>query len=201
MKNIGLILLTTLALMLSCKAQEIVNLNTFNDGNNEGKYFKDLNNNFTPYLGVWEWQNGNQTFRVTLWKVEMEEHENGNRPSYYIDIIQGHYNMVQQGQPGSPIEETVYTSQKKIGNTITDWFPVIRVYAYDNNQCGGTVYDNSAEGYPNYPMGIRGGLKLNLIQGIPLQMEWKVTLPEGMYGNDQPTEFNIPTDIILTKVE
>ncbi|HNU59092.1 MAG TPA: hypothetical protein PKI08_03960 [Aquaticitalea sp.] len=187
--------------MLSCKAQEIVDLNTWNEGNNEGKYFKDLNNNFTPYLGVWEWQNGNQTFRVTLWKVEMEEYENGNRPSYYVDNIQGHYEMVQQGQPGGSIEETVYTSQKKIGNSITDWFPVIGVYAYDNNQCGGIVYDNSVEGYPNYPMGIRGGLKLNLIQGTPLQMEWKVTLPEGMYGNDQPTEFNIPTDIILTKVE
>ncbi|TYB69017.1 hypothetical protein ES677_14485 [Bizionia gelidisalsuginis] len=200
MKNILTTLIIIIITITSCKAQQIVDASTFNDGNNEAKYFKDLNNNFAPFLGTWEWQNGNQIFRVTLWKEEQVENENGNRPSFYWDQIKGHYEMVQLGQSGQQLETVIYTSQKKIGQSTSDWFPVISGRGVDGMNFDGTVYDNSVVYNPKYITGVRGILKLDIIPStIPSQMEWKVTLPQGMYGTDQPTEFNIPTDIILTK--
>ena len=200
MKNIIYTLAITIITFTSCKAQQIVDASSYNHNEREGKYFKDLTNSFAPFLGTWEWENGNQTFRVTLWKEEMVEHENGNRPSFWKDEIKGHYELVQSGQLGGQVEEIVYTSQKKIGNSVTDWFPVISGDTSNGINFEGLVYDNSIPLNNNYPMGIRGNLELNIIPGtIPSQLEWKVTLPEGMYGTNQPTEFNIPTDTILTK--
>ncbi len=204
MEKILYITFITFFTFVSCKAQTIVNRNTFNQGNNEGKYFKDLDNNFDNFIGTWEHQNGNEIFRVTLWKVEMEEHENGNRPSFWMDALKGHYEKVEvtTNTFGEIEESVIYTSQKKIGQSNTDWIPVISGGTNDGSGFGGLVYDNSIPYNPNYILGIRGHLDLDLISGTnPIQMQWKVRLPQGMYGTDQPTEFNIPTDIILTKVE
>ena len=198
-KHITIYSIFFLTFVIHTKAQDIVDISSFNIFEAEGKYYKDLNNNFAPFLGTWEWQNGNQTFRVRLWKEEMVEQENGSRPSFWKDTIKGHYEMVMQGQVGQQVEITIYTSQKKIGNTTTDWFPVITGTAYDNT-FSGSIHDNTLPLNNDYPLGVRGHLSLKIIQGSnPLKMEWKIKLPEGIYGNDQPTEFNIPTDIILTK--
>ena len=70
MKNVIYLFIINIITFTSCKAQQIVDYTTFNDGNNEGKYFNDLNNNFVPFLGTWEHQSGNQIFRITLWKEE-----------------------------------------------------------------------------------------------------------------------------------
>lgn len=198
MKNIITTVIVLFITLTSCKAQQIVDISEHNSGNNEGKYLKDLNNNFTPFLGTWEWQNNNQIFRVTLWKEEQVEYENGNRPSFYWDRIKGHFEMVEIGSLGE--ETIIYTSQKKIGQSTSDWFPVINGGSNDGNTFEGFIYDNSVPFNPNYITGVRGNLDINIVpSAVPSQMEWKVTLPQGMYGTDQPTEFNIPTDIILTK--
>ena len=201
MKKIIYIGLISLIGFISCKAQTIVNMNTYNQGNNAGKYFKDLDHHLDPFIGTWEYQDGNQIFRVTLFKVEKIEYENGNyNPSYYMDEIQGHFSMIEIGSSGQPIETTIYTSQRKMGASNTDWFPVITIGSTrDGINLNAMIYDNSIPYNINYPF-VRGNLSLEIISGTnPIQMQWKVTLPQGMYGTDQPTNFNVPTDIILIK--
>lgn len=200
MKNYIYILTLSILSLYSCHAQLVVNYDNFNNGPNEGKYFKDIDNNFTPFLGTWEWQDNNQIFRITLWKEEYNENENGNRPSFFWDEIKGHFELVEIGQSGGQFETTIYTSQRKIGQSNTDWFPVIDGASNNGINFEGLIYDNSVPYDPNYITGVRGNLILTIIPNSqPQQMDWKVTLPQGMYGTDQPTEFNIPTDIVLTK--
>ena len=196
MKN-KLYILLFLISVFSCKAQEIVNINTFNQGNNEGKYFNDINNVFANFLGTWEYQTGNTIFRITLTKITKEEHKNGNRPSFYMDAIEGHYKKVEVDNNGN--ETTIYTSQKKMGTSNTDW--PHSIYGDTNNgvKLNALIYDNSITPSNGF-VAIRGKLKCEIIPNTnPKQMTWKVTLPQGMYGSNQPTTFNIPTDIILTK--
>jgi hypothetical protein len=86
-----------------------------------------------------------------------------------------------------------------MGQTNTDWPFVIYGTAYDIIQFNGQIYDNSITPSNGFAA-IRGILKCEIIPNTnPKQMTWKVTLPQGMYGSNQPTTFNIPTDIILTK--
>ncbi|MFQ3296221.1 MAG: hypothetical protein ACI9WV_000462 [Patiriisocius sp.] len=196
MKN-KLYILLFLITVFSCKAQEIVNINTFNQGNNEGKYFNDINNVFANFLGTWEYQTGNTIFRITLIKLTKHKVENGKRTPYYIDKIEGHYKKAEIDTNGN--ETIIYTSQKKMGQTNTDWPFVIYGTAYDIIQFNGQIYDNSITPSNGFAA-IRGILKCEIIPNTnPKQMTWKVTLPQGMYGSNQPTTFNIPTDIILTK--
>ncbi len=200
MKNI-IAILSILTINISASCAQTVNINTFNTGNNEGKYFKDLNNYFSPFLGTWEWQSGNRIFKVTLWKEAYVENQNGNRPSFYEDVIKGHFEMIHVSQGSQPWQTVMYTSQKKIGQSTSDWFPVISGASHDGNNFRGIIYDNSVPYNPEYSTGVRGNLELSIVQNTsPMQLHWNVTLPQGTYGTDQPTEFNIPTIMILKKV-
>lgn len=200
MKKI-LYILCFITLSLSCKAQQIVNINQFDAlSNTAGKYYKDVNNVFANFLGTWQWQNGTQTFTVTLWKETMSEHENGTAPSFYKDHILGHYDLTEmQNQGGALVEETLYTSQRKIGQSNTWWPYAIFGGTSEGTEFSGLIYDVSVDD-PDWSLGVRGNLKLTIISTSPLQMQWEVTLPEGMYDIGQPTTFNIPTNITLTKL-
>lgn len=188
MKNILYIILFSTFSLLSCKAQQVVNRTTFNQGNNEGKYFKDLDNNFAPFIGTWEWQNGSQIFRITLWKVEMDEYKNGNKPSFYMDVIKGHFEMVETGQ----LPETIiYTSNKKVGNGDIYYLPAISASSGDGISCGSSLLDNSITS--NY-YGVACDFSLDTIPNTnPVQATFNVKSRDG-------ESFNIPTNITLTKV-
>ncbi|MDT0295008.1 DUF6705 family protein [Mesonia ostreae] len=200
MKKILYILCFTI-FSLSCKAQEVVNINQYGSlFNNAGKYYKDVNNVFDDFVGTWQWQNGSQTFKVTLWKETMDEQLNGNEPSFYMDEIRGHFQLLEmQNQNGALVEVELYNSHKKIGNTNKWWQHVISGDTHDGIEFSGLIRDVSID-YPNWQAGVGGHLKLTIIPNTPLQMQWEVSLPEGMYGIGQPTTFNIPTDITLTKL-
>ena len=190
-------ILWLIGVLSSCKAQTIVNSNTFNQGDNTGKYFKDLDHNLDPFTGIWEYQNGNQIFRVTLFKAERIECENGINPSSFKDEIKGHFEMIEIGQAGGQVETIIYTSQKKMGASNTDWFPVITVgESYDGVECSCVIYDNSITDI-QYGF-VRGLLSLKMLPNAT-QMEWKIRSPQGIYDTNQPTDFNVPTDIVLTK--
>jgi len=61
MKNI-LILLIIAFVLTNYKVQQIVNLNTFNRGDNTDKYFKDIDNHYERFLGIWGNTTGTKTF-------------------------------------------------------------------------------------------------------------------------------------------
>ena len=59
-----------------------------------GTYIKDINNTFTPFLGTWKYENGNEILIVKLEKVTRYYYpEYGN----YDDFIKGNYSYTQDG--------------------------------------------------------------------------------------------------------
>lgn len=59
-----------------------------------GTYIKDINNTFTPFLGTWKYENGNEILIVKLEKVTQYYYpEYGN----YKDFIKGNYSYTQDG--------------------------------------------------------------------------------------------------------
>ena len=179
----------------SCKGQQLtVDYSNFNQGENGGKYFKDINNNFDPFLGTWQWQDNNQIFRITLWKEQEIESYNGiNNPVYYMDKIQGHFEMVEVGQQGQQFETVIYTSDKPIGTSSQYYPPVINGSSYDGISAGGLLIDSSNINPSNY-FGVRCQFTLDIISSNPTQAVFKVK-SLSMSGDT----YNIPSNITMTK--
>ena len=161
-------------------------------------YYKDINNYFTPFIGTWTYVDGDKTFVVKLLK-ETKVPYLSKKPKMYRDEINGHYKMIQNY--GQPNETVLYTSQINIGTSITPWQTVILASAINNNIMSGVIFDVAGALNTSYPTGVRGQLVMTINDFTnPLTAHWKVTLPMGMRGSDEPSTFTIPTDIILTKV-
>ncbi|WP_177733238.1 DUF6705 family protein [Flavobacterium inviolabile] len=161
-------------------------------------YYKDVNNYFTPFIGTWIYQNGNQTFVIRFWKETKASYINEN-PKFYIDELCGHYKLVQNY--GQPNEQVIYTSEKNIGNSVTPWSTIIIAgKALENYKMTGQVFDVAGVLNPSYPTGVRGELEMIINPANPDTAQWEVTLPMGMRGLGQPSTFTIPTNITLTKV-
>jgi hypothetical protein len=84
MKNIIFILVTFFT--ISCKAQQIKDV--FRDEEYQaGVYYKDLNNNLNPFVGIYTYTNGTKTFKMELRKMI---HSSVNN-IYFEDMIIGAY--------------------------------------------------------------------------------------------------------------
>ena len=92
MKNIILIL--TLILTLSCKAQS--NVVGYNSSNiPENAYCKDLNNDLNKFTGTWKFVNGNTELTIIIVKNEKVYHKYFSK--YYIDELAGNYKYIENG--------------------------------------------------------------------------------------------------------
>lgn len=178
-------------LFINCKAQTIVNINTFNNGNNSGKYFKDLDNNFQNFIGTWENTTGNITFRIILEKNEQVPM--GNPVEYYKDRISGSFKVIQNAN--TPNEVIIHDSLKYYPTSNTSTNNVIYASVYDNVTLSGHMENNCANNGDTFILG-RLTMIITNLGSLPSQANWKIKsrpLEEG-------ESFNIPTDIILTKV-
>ncbi|WP_298516966.1 DUF6705 family protein [uncultured Kordia sp.] len=141
----------------------------------------------TPFVGTWQWQNGNQTFQVELFL-----NENGR--------IRGHFTMLETNSNGLQI--IVYKSNRDIGFGHT--FGSVIYGSSDGTILYAGIDDNTVPNPNNYP-GLSGKLKMEIITtgnciGCSTTATWKVKeQQEGRFEGDNRT-LNIPTDIILTKV-
>ena len=137
------------------------------------------------FIGIWEWQNNNEIFRVDLFEVEIDG-EAG---------IDGHFTMVQVDNNGN--ETVLYTSNRLIEGTNDYWQPMITGCRYldYNESYRFFLRDNTSDYF------LLGDLYLkflnNLNSGEPLQISWKLR-PRGIRSEDE--RFNVPTDIVLTKI-
>lgn len=177
--------------MTSCKAQTIVIINTYNNGNNNGKYFKDLDNNFQGFIGTWENVKDNITFRVVLFKIE--QMPMGSPVKYFMDRIGGSFQIIENAN--MPNEAIIHNSLKyySISNTTTN--SVIYAASFGPNTLGGHIENNCANNGDDF---ITGFLKMNITNpgNFPSLAQWKIKSRPLQEGES----FNIPTDIILTKV-
>lgn len=143
----------------------------------------------SPFIGTWEYKEGNEIFRVLLW-----QDEDGT------DAILGHYEKVTSidGQ-----EQYIYCSDKeKFVGSNKGWLPFVMWLEGNDSLIGGAFIDNTVN-ENLYSQQKSGGVGIEILpnnDSEPLTAKWKVKRSSGPYINEAP-EFSVPTDIILTKVD
>ncbi|HLO72803.1 MAG TPA: DUF6705 family protein [Flavobacterium sp.] len=100
-----------LLLSLSCKAQSpILDISESGTGLPNGYYLKDTYNLLNPFEGIYEYTNGNTSFKIVL--VKKVQQYNGE---YYEDLIIGEYQYIENGiVKVNTLSElnTVYSNQR-----------------------------------------------------------------------------------------
>ena len=145
-------------------------------------------NHLTPFVGNWEWVNGNETFKVEIYLSE-------------TNYLEGHYELVQTDNTGT--ETVIYKSNKVLNSDIDFYYgPAIFGGSLDGIKFGALIADNvlTGDGIHSRKRGSLG-FTIQPISIGPITATWKVTILMGMKSSDTPTEFTIPTDIVLTKVD
>jgi hypothetical protein len=57
-----------------------------------GTYYKDMDNDLDKFVGTWKWENGNNSWTITLEKIEY--YFDGE---YYLDLLIGEYQYIENG--------------------------------------------------------------------------------------------------------
>jgi hypothetical protein len=138
-----------------------------------------------PFIGNWTFQNGNELFVLTLWSESNK--------------IFGHYRMMALDNNGS-YQFMVYNSNKEIGTSGQNWPYVVYSKFNEGSYISGNITDNSINN-PNYKF-IEGKFMMTLLDtcfGCNLTAGFKVEKEQGIRSEGEP-DFNIPTDIVLTKL-
>jgi len=140
----------------------------------------------SPFHGTWEWENGNQIFRVNLWLDE-------------YGATSGHFEMV---EVNNNIETTIYTSDKPYNSAMSQhWHPVISAGWNGNHILSGRIMDNSLDYEDPQYDGLTlwtAWLEMKTISYNPTKAKWTVQWYDLIPDNILP--LNVPTDIIMTKV-
>jgi hypothetical protein len=147
-----------------------------------------------PFVGTWQNINGDKLFSVIFWFEED------------AGLI-GHYKMYQLDELGN-IESTIYSSSTVVAVDNSLWPP----YAiYGSPSTSGTltykgrIIDNSiiSNQYSKIKRGILNmSIHQNTCVGCPITATWVVTKDDvGVRMDNESPTFNIPTNIILTKVQ
>lgn len=191
MKKIITLIAFTL-FFINCKAQTTVNINTYNQGNNSNKYFKDIDNNYPNFVGTWESTTGNITFRLIIWKVTKDTLT--NETNSYRDALYGKFLIIQNaGTTGHAILHNSVKYYPQNGHT-SNW--VLFGNATNATEAGGFFVDNCANGGDG-ALNAVFSLEILNIGSTPLQAQWNVKITSFL---DEGESFTVPTDAILTKV-
>jgi hypothetical protein len=208
MKKIAFYLLICIV-SITTKAQSIKSLKSFNTDTqnysnddfiiNQPIYYKDTFNHFTPFIGSWKYVEGNKTFIVTLYKKTMEPAIWNDKIIYYMDEIYGYYRLFENY--GLSTETEIYNSQDLTGNRPMEIFSLSPNTSFLNIECH--LYDVvGINNNPNFAMGMEGSLKISINNSTsPLTAQWNLTpIYEKWYKEGEPTNFVVPTNILLTKI-
>lgn len=138
----------------------------------------------SPFSGTWKWENGNQTFYVYI----MGETLNTGYKILNID-----YKMV---ETNNGVVNEIYSS-KFDGVFIFGG----AIMSEHNQYASGRIYDRT---HPNTTDGYEGMLGFELYPTNPPTLNWKINVlkdnVQAFVTDNPPTGFNLPTDIILTKI-
>ena len=148
------------------------------------------NPNLSPFVGDWEWQNGNETFKVNI----------------YIDDndLKGNYQLV---EINNGVETIIYDSNKLLNATLNFYYGyaifggshdgVLFFASISDNVLlgqGPNDYKNTKDGYLGFTITNNG------TNGQPITASWQIKETTGLKSQETPPTFTIPTDITLTKV-
>jgi hypothetical protein len=192
MKSILIIIIALISINANSQVIELCNYESDPDESPIGTYFKDVNNTFTPFLGTWQYTNGNE---VITFKIEKVTHYYVTKNQTYEDFIIGNYNFSQDGGLTNIVN--------KISPSLLDESPDASVMyapcANDSpNKVTMTFYDVILE--KDF-----GLITFEFLPGSTTQMQATLTNEQGAYGYfaDQPEpnfNFSIPTSFVVTKL-
>ncbi len=143
-----------------------------------------------PFIGTWKYQNGSEIFYVTFYNERAK--------------IKGKYRKVVVNNNGVEVQE-IYRSNKFLTGSTIEWPSCINAsYDSTDGEMGGDIVDNTID-FSNRPgRTFRSGiLRIKLLPsctGCPITAQWKVIAEQGIQLEGEP-DYNIPTDIIITKVD
>lgn len=190
-----LIILLLFSLNSNSQTFNDVDISTFNQGNNNGKYFKDINNNFQNFLGTWQGTiSGNTTFKINLFKIPQMDFTSLQSPSYYKDIIGGSFQIIKY--INTPNEIVLHNSIKYYPQNNITTNNVMYFSTTNGVIGGGSMEDNCANnGTATFTVS-KVTMEILNIGNAPLQMHW--TAKRKMMFDTW--HLSIPKDIILTKI-
>jgi hypothetical protein len=181
-----ILILISILFALSCKAQNpIISTVEFNDNDdielNNGVYLKDVENKFTPFIGTWVWENGNERLEIEFEKIEMVY---DNKANYYEDILIGKYKFTDNNgvEKHNSLNLNI-TNQNYWNHT----YHLIRGGGYDTDTSLNFQISDLHKNAHCY-------MFFKLVS--PTQATWKVQRED---GRDQPGGFTFPTELTLTK--
>ena len=190
MKKYSIMILWAL-IFINCKAQTVP-ISDFNQGSNDGKYFKDIDNNFQNFLGTWEGLvSNNNTFQLNLFKITKKRFSAGPE-KYNEDIIGGSFQIIENAH--LPNEIILYNSIKYYPQSNITTQNVMYFTATSPLKGGGFMEDNCANGGTD-SFTVQVVFEILNINDYPLQMHW-LAKKKMMF---QSWYLSIPKDIILIK--
>lgn len=139
----------------------------------------------SPFQGTWKWENSNQTFFVYIMSKTLSDG---------YKILRIDYKMIESN---NGIETEIYSS-KFDGQYIWGGAIMSEIGQY----ASGRIWDRT---HPNTTDGYEGILGFEIFNTNPLTLSWKINkLKDNVQAfttNNPPTDFNLPTDITLTKID
>lgn len=178
-------------LSISCKAQTIVNKNTYNQSDNSNKYFKDVDNTYQNFIGTWESTTGNITFRLILWKATKIPLL--NETNSFEDRLLGSFMLIED--LNTPNENIICNSIRYFpqSNTTTEW--VIYAGTGSNINATGSILDSCANDGNNF---LNGQLKMDItnLGSLPLTAHWEIKKARPLLNGES---YSIPLSTTLIK--
>jgi hypothetical protein len=103
-----IIIIITVCTFWSCRAQNIYNINEVKTTSIKPPYYiKDINHYYDDIVGVWKWENGNNSFELVLQEFEMFSYPQGS--GNFIDSLYGKYKYIINGNVVSEVTEILPT--------------------------------------------------------------------------------------------
>ncbi len=136
-----------------------------------------------PFVGTWEVDNG-----TTIFKVQISENSD-----FGVNGIVGDYQLINKNTGA-----VIYNSLEELSQGV---FLENSIYGgFVNGKLSAGIDDRTID-HPGYSV-LRGNLIIELLNTTPYQTAtWKVERRQGVILSDDDRVFNIPTDLILTKIE
>lgn len=146
-----------------------------------------------PFVGTWKYQDGNEVFMVTFWEDPTD-----------MTILLGHYKKIMVDTNGFQTS-VIYNSNHELFNSGTNWPFVLSGGFNVNTGVGGTIHDNTIQNlHEEFNTFYPGSFELTLINtclGCPLRATWTVSKDQGVVSGNEPDEFSVPNNVVLTQAE
>ncbi|WP_223034720.1 DUF6705 family protein [Hanstruepera marina] len=162
----------------------------------DGCYVKDVENKYAPFLGIWEWVEGNNVLTIIVEKVELVNRPHSN---HFRDYLVGKYKYVENGvEIINTLDCNITSTNMWDGATV----PFYTSGYYSDTELIFDFIDIINEKFSNSSIELINPLEVPGGGIIATEAHWRISNKEQKMINNLPNiseGFSIPTDVVLTK--